>query len=303
MTTRTPLCLALLSAALLSACSTVPTPNAQLTQAKSDLIAVQSDPRTNRMAATELQQAIDALNTATAAWVREDPPDQVNHLAYLTRQRVAIARETVALRSAEQAAGATSSTRSNIQLQARTQEADSAERKAELAESDAQAAQQGADIALAAATEAQLHTDLAQAQNRELQERLRELNARPTPQGILLTLGDVLFDTDKAQLKPAGLHLVRQLATVLNDYPTHNVRVEGFTDSTGTEAHNLNLSGQRAEAVRAALLHEGVSPIRVTTQALGESNPVASNDSADGRMLNRRVEIVLFDGRKLNTQR
>ncbi|MDO9160197.1 MAG: OmpA family protein, partial [Burkholderiaceae bacterium] len=259
MTTRTPFGLALISIALLSACSTVPTPNPQLTQAKSDLSMVQSDPRTSRMAATELQQAIDSLNTANASWEREAPTEQVNHLAYLARQRVAIARETVAMRSAEQAASETGTDRTRIQLEARTQEVNSAQRQADVAKSDALAAQQGTERARAVATEAQLQADLAQAQNQQLQERLRELNAKPSPQGILLTLGDVLFDTDKAQLKPAGLQLVRQLAVVLRDYPTHTAQVDGFTDSTGTEAHNLTLSGQRAEAVRNALVSEGVS--------------------------------------------
>jgi outer membrane protein OmpA-like peptidoglycan-associated protein len=303
MTTRTPFGLALISIALLSACSTVPTPNPQLTQAKSDLSMVQSDPRTSRMAATELQQAIDSLNTANASWEREAPTEQVNHLAYLARQRVAIARETVAMRSAEQAASETGTDRTRIQLEARTQEVNSAQRQADVAKSDALAAQQGTERARAVATEAQLQADLAQAQNQQLQERLRELNAKPSPQGILLTLGDVLFDTDKAQLKPAGLQLVRQLALVLRDYPTHTAQVDGFTDSTGTEAHNLTLSGQRAEAVRNALVSEGVSSTRVTTQALGTSNPVASNATADGRLLNRRVEIMLSNGRGTNTLR
>lgn len=303
MTTRTPFCLALCSVALLSACSTMPPPNSQLTQARSDLMTAQNDARTNRLASTELQQAIDALKTANAAWEQQESPEQINHLAYLSHQRVAIVRETVALRSAEQVAGTAGSTRSSIQLQARTQEADSAQRKAELAQRDTQTAQQGTEKARAATTEAQHQTDLAQAQNRELQERLRELNARPSPEGIVLTLGDVLFDTDKTQLKPAGLRLVRQLATALNDYPMHNARIKGFTDSTGTEAHNLTLSGQRAEAVRAGLLGEGIASNRVTTRGYGESNPVAGNDSADGRQLNRRVEIVLFDGRNLDSQR
>jgi outer membrane protein OmpA-like peptidoglycan-associated protein len=129
-----------------------------------------------------------------------------------------------------------------------------------------------------------------------LQERLRELNAKPSPQGIMLTLGDVLFDTDKAQLKPAGLHLVHQLAAVLNEYPLHHARVEGFTDSTGSEAHNLTLSGQRAESVRLALMSQGVASARITARGHGESNPIAGNDSADGRAINRRVEIILSTG-------
>lgn len=289
MHARTPsicsLTLALLGVSLLSACSSVPTPNAQLGQAKADYQGAAADPRTTRLAATELKRAQDALNEAQAAWDRQDTPEDVNHLAYLARQRVAIARETVALRSAEQTAASTGATRANIQLEARTQEADAAQRKT--------------DQALAEATAAKQQSDRVQAQNQALQERLRELNAQPSPRGLVLTLGDVLFDIDKAQLKPAGLRLVRQLSMVLTDYPQRQVLIEGFTDNTGSTEHNLGLSGQRANAVRTALLGEGISAARVTTQSHGEARPVGDNNSADGRQLNRRVEIVLSDERGL----
>lgn len=289
MHARTPsicsLTLALLGVSLMSACSTVPTPNAQLGQAQADYQGAAADPRTTRLAAAELKRAQDTLNEAQAAWDRQDTPEDVNHLAYLARQRVAIARETVALRSAEQAAASTGATRTNIQLEARTQEADAAQRKT--------------DQALAEASAAKQQSDRVQAQNQVLQERLRELNAQPSPRGLVLTLGDVLFDIDKAQLKPAGLRLVRQLSMVLTDYPQRQVLIEGFTDNTGSTEHNLGLSGQRANAVRTALLGEGISAARVTTQSHGETRPVGDNNSADGRQLNRRVEIVLSDERGL----
>ena len=299
MTPRTPLALALISLAVLSACSTTPAPNTQLNQARADFRTAESDPRANRMAAAEMKQAQEALNAANAAWEREDKADDINHLAYLTRQRVAIARETMGLRTAEQAVGNAGATRSAIQLEARTKEANTAQRQTELAKRETQVAQQGANIARANNIEAQRQTELAQAQNRALEERLRELDARPSPRGLVLTLGDVLFDTDKAQLKEGGLHRVRQLAAVLNEYPQRTVLVEGFTHSTGSEAHNMDLSGQRAKAVRDALLNEGINPDRVTTWRHGEANPVASNDSAEGRATNRRVEIILSNGQGL----
>lgn len=296
MTPRSPWALALISLAVLSACSTTPTPNTQLTQARADFRTAESDPRANRMAAAEMKQAQEALNAANAAWEREDKADDVNHLAYLTRQRVAIALETMGLRTAEQAIGNAGATRSAIQLEARTQEANAAQRQTEQAQREAQVAQQGANIARANNAEAQRQTDLAQAQNRVLEERLRELNARPSPRGLILTLGDVLFDNDKAQLKEGGLNRVRQLAAVLNEYPQRTVLVEGFTDSTGSKAHNLDLSGRRANAVRDALLNEGIHTDRITTGRQGENNPVADNDSAGGRAMNRRVEIILSNG-------
>lgn len=295
---HTPVALASIALAL-GACSTVPTPNAQLTQARADFRAAEGDPRAQRMAAAEMKQAQAALNDARAAWERQDTPDDINHLSYLARQRVAIANQTMALRSAEQTAANASTTRSDIRLEARTQEAATAQRQAEQAQRDTQNAQRNTAIAKVDTADAQRQPDEAQAQNRALQERLRDLNARPTPRGIVLTMGDVLFDTDQAQLKLGGLRLVQQLAVVLNEYPQRNVLVEGFTDSTGSQAHNMSLSSLRAEAVRTALLAEGIAATRVATRGHGENTPVASNDTADGRELNRRVEIVLSDGRGL----
>ena len=291
-TPRTAMALAVLGLALLSACATVPAPNAQLTQARADYRNAEGDPRAQRMAPAEMKQAQEALQTANAAWERNDPTDGINHLAYLARQRVAIAQETMAQRSAELASGNASATRNDIRLEARTQEADNAQRQADRA-------LRTTDLALADTADAQRQADTLQAQNRLLQERLRELNAKPSPRGIVLTLGDVLFDSDKSQLKLSGQRLVQQLAVVLYEYPQRTVLIEGFTDSTGPEAHNMALSGQRAEAVRAALQGEGVAPARMATRAHGESHPVAGNDSADGRELNRRVEIIFSNGQGL----
>ncbi len=288
---RTPVALAFIALAL-GACSTVPTPNAQLNQARADFRAAEGDPRAQRTAAAEMKQAQAALNDAHAAWERQDTPDDINHLSYLARQRVAIARQTMALRNAEQTAGNASATRSDIRLEARTVEAATAQRQAEQAQRDAQNAQRNTAIARADTADAQRQTEAAQAQNRALEERLRDLS-------IVLTMGDVLFDTDQAQLKLGGLRLVQQLAVLLNEYPQRNVLVEGFTDSTGSQAHNMSLSSLRAEAVRTALLAEGIAATRVATRGHGENTPVASNDTADGRELNRRVEIVLSDGRGL----
>jgi len=292
---RTPMALAILTATLLSACSTVPSPNAQLTQARADFRTAEGDPRAHRMAASEMKQAQTALNSANAAWERQDSPNEINHLAYLTRQRVAVAQETMALRSAEQATDNAGAKRNDIRLEARTQEANIAQSEAAQAQKDTLSAQRRTDAARAATADALRQTDMAQAQNRALEERLRELNARPSPRGIVLTLGDVLFDTDRADLKLAGVRLVEQLAVVLNEYPQRNVLIEGYTDSTGTETHNMTLSAQRAGAVRAALLSEGIAQSRVAAWGYGENSPVANNGSAAGRELNRRVEIVLSD--------
>jgi outer membrane protein OmpA-like peptidoglycan-associated protein len=131
--------------------------------------------------------------------------------------------------------------------------------------------------------------------NRMLEARMAELNAKQTPRGLVVTLGDVLFDVDRSALKPAGMRMVDQLAEVLKADPQRTVLVEGFTDSTGADAYNQTLSTERADAVRVALLGQGIASTRVASRGYGKANPVGSNDTAAGRQMNRRVEIVLSD--------
>lgn len=124
---------------------------------------------------------------------------------------------------------------------------------------------------------------------------LKDLQAKQTDRGIVMTLGDVLFDTGKSTLKPGGARVVDKLAGYLQENPERKVAVEGFTDAVGSEEYNLELSERRAEAVKAALVRSGTDPGRVATQGYGEEYPVAGNESSSGRQLNRRVEIVLSD--------
>jgi len=124
---------------------------------------------------------------------------------------------------------------------------------------------------------------------------LKDLQAKSTDRGIVMTLGDVMFDVGKANLKPGGTRVVDKLAGFLGENPQRTVAVEGFTDSTGAEEYNQELSERRAEAVKAALIRSGTDPGRVAIQGYGEEYPVAGNESSSGRQLNRRVEIVLSD--------
>ena len=89
--------------------------------------------------------------------------------------------------------------------------------------------------------------------------------------------------------------VLQQLAAVLNEFPQRNALIEGHTDSSGSDAHNQTLSTQRADAVRSALLQQGIAGARIRARGYGESTPVSGNDTAAGRQMNRRVEIVLSD--------
>ncbi|MEO7558921.1 MAG: OmpA family protein, partial [Nitrosospira sp.] len=161
-----------------------------------------------------------------------------------------------------------------IQLAARTEEADKSQRSAEVSKQQAQ------DAEMRAA---------------QLQSQLNELNAQQTDRGVVVTLGDVLFDTNKAQLKSGGVRAVQKLADVLKQNPQRKIFVEGFTDSRGSDSYNQNLSERRANAVRDTLLGMGISGDRIATRGYGKNFPVASNDSDTGQQLNRRVEIVISD--------
>ncbi|MCW2245254.1 outer membrane protein OmpA-like peptidoglycan-associated protein [Azospirillum fermentarium] len=136
---------------------------------------------------------------------------------------------------------------------------------------------------------------MLQARNAELERQIRELQAEQTERGLVMTLGDVLFATGRADLTPGAWERVDRLAQFLQRYPGRTVRVEGYADSTGSSGFNLDLSERRAEAVRSALLSRGVGPSRVTAQGFGEARPVASNATDSGRQANRRVEIVISD--------
>ena len=107
------------------------------------------------------------------------------------------------------------------------------------------------------------------------------------------TLGDVLFDTGRAELNPGAGRKLDQLAQFLVEHKERRVQIDGFTDSIGTEAYNDDLSRRRADAVKSALTSRGVDSSRISTEGYGKSYPVANNNDSGGRQLNRRVEVVI----------
>jgi outer membrane protein OmpA-like peptidoglycan-associated protein len=256
-----------IAGAMLAGCSTTPDRNARLEDARSSYRYAQDDPQVTGLAALELKEAGDALARADNAWTQRQDPVKVDHLAYVAQRKVAIAQETAKRKSAEAVVSQSEAERAKIQLAGRTEEADQARQQAQNAETRA----------------------------RQLELQLAELNAKKTERGLVVTLGDVLFDTNRARLKPGGVREVQKLADVLDKNPQRTVAIEGFTDSTGSEERNQELSEQRANAVRDALLGMGISANRITTRGYGKSLPVASNATQAGRQLNRRVEILFSD--------
>jgi outer membrane protein OmpA-like peptidoglycan-associated protein len=352
----------LLALAVLAGCSSVPEKNNNLENARLSYANALTDPQVSKLASMELKEAAATLRAADEAWSAKHEVAEVDHLAYTTQQRVALAQQIAKQKATEAAISDAKSESDKIRLAARTKEAELAKRKAEQAEQEAAAANQNAsaaqlsavtsqmdaenaqrqaqasqqsaeesqrlaaeaqrqreaeqqNAALVAATAqreveaskqaaaaAQAQTEAAQRQAQEaelrasqLTSQLQELNAKKTERGLVVTLGDVLFDSGKAQLKTGGLRNIQKLSEALKQSPKSNVLVEGFTDSTGTDETNQMLSERRANAVKTALVEVGVSPDRIKTQGYGKAFPVADNGNAAGRQMNRRVEIIISD--------
>lgn len=283
----------LASAVLLAACSTTPTTTSTLDQARSDFVMANNTPRISTLAPLEFKQASDALNEANASAAKNDSLEKIDRLAYIAKQKIATAMEVARTRAAEANIASAGKERDAVRLEARTAEADRARMDANAAQAQAAAAQAQAADATARAANAEGQARDAQARTAQLESLLNELHAKQTERGMIITIGDVLFGTDQANLTPDGMATVRKLATVMQQYPNRTVLVEGFTDSTGTVAHNQELSERRASSVASTLTTMGVPRDRVAMRGYGPSYPVAANDTANNRQMNRRVEIVL----------
>src|SRR5450830_799346 len=275
-------------AALVAACGSVPTSTTLLDQTRSDYRMAQSTPTVAIYAPLEMKQASDALAQANAAASNNDSAEKIDKLAYLAKQKIALTREVAKQKSAEAEVANSGKERDQIRLDQRTNEANAANLNADRSK-------QAAQVAQAQTVEAQRQAQEAQVRTAQLEAQLADLAAKKTERGMVITLGDVLFGTDLANLTADGVNTARKLADVLKNNPQRTVLIEGFTDSTGGSAHNLELSQRRAESVRNALLEQGISRDRIATKGYGAAYPAAGNDSAANRQLNRRVEIVLSE--------
>lgn len=258
--------MSLITAAIVSGCSSIPQ-NSSLMEAHGNYNSARANPQVTNMAALELQEAGNFLEKADRALNNRESDNTVNHLAYMANQQVAIAQETAKAKTAELAVTNAGGKRDQILLEARTAEADEAKRQVAF------------DQALIA----------------QQQKELEELNAKKTERGMVITLDDVLFRTNMAQLEPGGMRTVQKVADFLRQYSQRRVLIEGHTDSTGTHSYNQELSDRRANSVRMALIDGGISSNRIDSRGYGEDFPVASNGTEAGRQLNRRVEIIFSD--------
>jgi outer membrane protein OmpA-like peptidoglycan-associated protein len=255
----------------LGACASAPQPNAALESARAQVASAEADPNVVKYAPLDLDMAKKDLAIAEAA-ANDHKDAEVSQPAYMAAQTARLAQARAAAKADDERVAMGQQERERIQLAARTREA---------------------NIALQQRDQVAQQRDQATQQTANVQAELDALKAKQTDRGIVLTLGDVLFDTGRAQLNPGAALKLDRLAQFLNEHPDRRVQVEGFTDSVGSDGYNQDLSQRRADAVKAALIGRGIDPTRINTEGYGKAYPVASNSEASGRQLNRRVEVVI----------
>ena len=161
------------------------------------------------------------------------------------------------------------------------------------AETDAAKAKAQAETEQARLAGQQAENDKASLRARLSQQLNSVLQTRDSARGLIVNMSDVLFDTAKYTLKPGAREKLSKVAGILLAYPGLNIEVDGYTDNVGGDEYNQNLSDQRAESVRAYLVAQGVLTGSVTAKGFGKTQPVGTNDTAAGRQINRRVELVV----------
>jgi outer membrane protein OmpA-like peptidoglycan-associated protein len=248
-----------------------------------------------------IQAARDAVQTAADA--RAISLKRASDEKIAADQAAAAAATAAAQAQQQQEAAA----RQQAEMQRLQAERDAAQQAAARAQADAAAAQSAAAAAQSAAAadaarqkEKQAQDAAAQAELEKQQLRAallaqfnRVLPTTDTPRGLKANLADVLFAFGKYDLQPTAREALAKFSGIVLAHPGLHLSVEGYTDSVGSDAFNQTLSEQRANAVRDYLVQQGLDPTSITATGFGKANPVASNDTSDGRQQNRRVEIII----------
>ena len=309
------------SLAVAACASTRPAPQV-LVEARTAVETMVADPH-----AVHFEEEADAararLDAANRLFENGADLDIVGHNAYLAKQLAMLVLTQAAEMRLQDEIARADEKRQALLLRDREAEAERARLEASMSEADAERARSEAEYqqqraeaarrdaqrreleATLARSEAAYQSERAQAAEAEaedakadlaeLQGTLENLQAAQTAEGLVLTLTDVLFDTDRSVLKPGAEETIDEIAEFLRKDDGQTITVKGHTDSRGADAYNKQLSAARANAVRDALIGRGVDAGRISAEGMGEAYPVATNDTAAGRQQNRRVEIVISD--------
>jgi outer membrane protein OmpA-like peptidoglycan-associated protein len=260
--------------AVLAACATTPDTIPELDEARARVQTLEQNPLAQQAASRDLTASRGALAQAEQALQDRQDRERIVHLAYLAEQRAELGLARIDEAESRQRIEKAEAERDKVLLEAREAKARAAEQAAQASQSEALQ---------------------ARAELESLQQQYAALAAKKTDRGMVMTLGDVLFDTDEATLKPGATEIISRLADFLSRNETTRIRVEGHTDSTGDDAYNTELSRRRAQAVADALMTRSIPGNRVEVIGRGEGFPVATNDTSAGRQQNRRVEIIFSD--------
>lgn len=298
----------------------------RLEQARTAFAAAKSDPQVEASAPQAMTDATLALQEAE----RSRNADEVAHFATIAETKVQTARVAAEGKMAEMELQRMGQMNAQILLQKReretrmareeaaskgrelekakqqiemsSSEAAEARRQAQARSTETEQARRESEQARSASEQARIASERsatesaqARAQTGELMKELSDMKAKETERGLVLTLGDVLFETGKSEISPRAKNSIDRLAEFLGNHPDRNLMVEGFTDSVGSASFNRELSEKRADSVRKALVARGIEEDRVDIKGYGKANPVADNDTAHGRQLNRRVEVIILN--------
>ncbi len=227
------------------------------------------------------QQAQQAQQQAAAAQQRAREQEQAAQQAeqQLQQQQAAAAAAQQQLQQEQQAAQ-----QAQQQLQQEAAARQQAEQQAQTSQQQLQQTQQQLQ---------QAQTDKEQMRQRLLDQLNQVLQTKDSARGLIVNMPDVLFNLNSASLKPNARERLAKVAGILIAYPDIHIEVDGYTDNTGSLDYNQQLSQQRADTVRSYLVQQGVPSSSVDAKGFGPNDPIASNDSPQGRQQNRRVDLVL----------
>lgn len=302
MMNRTLMAGAVLSSLILGACATSQPAPPALVEARSTLRQAELDAAVLTHAPLELKKATASLNRANQLQDKGESIDEIQSAAYVANQQAKTAMAIAKAKSNDVAITGAEADRERARSEMLAAQARRAQADTRVAQAQSTAAQQQTAQAEQRASGAEARTLVAQAgaadarqQSNQLQQQLAALQATQTERGMLVTLGDVLFENNRANVKPGAQASLAKLADFLKQNPTRSVLIEGHTDSIGSAASNVTLSRRRAAAVDGALESLGLAANRATTVGYGEEYPVADNTTASNRALNRRVEIYIAE--------
>jgi outer membrane protein OmpA-like peptidoglycan-associated protein len=263
----------------------------QMDRAKKAYAEAKANPNVESYAPMELQEAGKAVQEAEKAKETED----ILQMGYIAERKTQFAVTIADGKVAERNIDKLNVEKAEMNARKQTLEAERARMAAAAETEKAAKAKVQAEQAKSAAEMEAAKAAKAKAESDQLMKELASLKAQQTERGIVLTIGDVLFATGKADLSATADKSVAKLAEFLKKNPNRNVLIEGHTDSVGKDDSNLALSQKRADSVKAKLVGEGIEAGRTTTVGYGKKFPLANNDTKAGKAQNRRVEVVILN--------